>query len=66
SGMFVQCDNLVEGFIPAACWKDAKVNDEFMTLAADGTVYTLGSQLDAVLYDVDISTGKITFEPKRN
>lgn len=66
SGMFVQCDNLVEGFIPAACWKDAKVNDEFMTIAADGTVYTLGSQLTAVLYDVDIAAGKITFEPKRN
>jgi len=66
SGMFVQCDNLVEGFIPAACWPDAKVNDEFMTLAAGGTVYTLGSQLDAVLYDVDIATGKITFEPKRS
>lgn len=66
SGMFVQCDNLVEGFIPAACWKDAKVNDEFMTLTADGTVYTLGSRLTAVLYDVDIAAGKITFEPKRN
>lgn len=65
SGMFVQCDNLVEGFIPAACWPGAVVNDEFMTLAADGVVYTLGSQLDAVLYDVDIATGKITFEPKR-
>jgi hypothetical protein len=56
----------VEGFIPAACWKDAKVNDEFMTLTADGTVYTLGSRLTAVLYDVDIAAGKITFEPKRN
>lgn len=66
SGMFVQCDNLVEGFIPAACWKDAKVNDEFMTLTADGTVYTLGSRLTAVLYDVDIAAGKITFEPKRD
>jgi ribonuclease R len=66
SGMFVQCDNLVEGFLPAACWKDAKVNDEFMTLTADGTVYTLGSRLTAVLYDVDIAAGKITFEPKRN
>lgn len=65
SGMFVQCDNLVEGFIPAACWPGAKVNDEFMTLAADGVVYTLGSRLTAVLYDVDIATGKITFEPKR-
>lgn len=65
SGMFVQCDNLVEGFIPAACWPNAKVNDEFMTLTADGVVYTLGSRLTAVLYDVDIATGKITFEPKR-
>lgn len=67
SGMFVQCDNLVEGFLPAACYPGAVVNDEFMTLfsPADGVVYTLGSQLDAVLYDVDIATGKITFEPKR-
>ncbi len=65
SGMFVQCDNLIEGFIPAACFANASVNEEFMTLTAVGVVYTLGSQMDAVLYDVDIATGKITFEPKK-
>ncbi len=65
SGMFVQCENLIEGFIPAACYPGAVVNEEFMTLAAGGAVYTLGTQLEAVLRDVDVSTGKITFEPKR-
>ncbi len=65
SGMFVQCENLIEGFLPAACFPGAVVNDEFMTLTADGVVYTLGTQMDAVLYDVDIATEKITFEPKK-
>ncbi|MGN1345336.1 MAG: ribonuclease R family protein [Eubacteriales bacterium] len=64
SGMFVQCDNLIEGFLPAVCYPGAVVNDEFMTLTAGGVVYTLGTRLNAVLSDVDIATGRITFEPE--
>lgn len=65
SGMFVQCDNLVEGFVPAAFFPNAKINEDFMTLTCGDRVYTLGTQLDVTLTDVDVSTGKITFEPYR-
>ncbi|MBQ4354888.1 MAG: VacB/RNase II family 3'-5' exoribonuclease [Clostridia bacterium] len=65
SGMFVQCENLIEGFVPAACWPASKINEELMTLTAGTTVYTLGSPLRVRLSDVDISGGKITFEPVR-
>ncbi len=61
SGMFVECDNLVEGFVPAACFENAKINEEFMTLATGSKVYTLGTELDVILTDVDMSMGKITF-----
>ena len=65
SGMFVQCDNLVEGFVPAAFFPNAKINEDFMTLTCGEKVYTLGTQLDVTLTDVDVPTGKITFEPYR-
>ena len=65
SGMFVQCDNLVEGFVPAAFFPNAKINEDFMTLTCGDKVYTLGTQLDVTLTDVDVPTGKITFEPYR-
>jgi len=65
SGMFVQCDNLVEGFVPAAFFPNAKIQEEFMTLTCGDKVYTLGTKLDVILTDVEVSTGKITFEPYR-
>ncbi len=61
SGMFVECDNLVEGFVPASCFENAKINEEFMTLEAGGKIYTLGTELDVILTDVDMSASKITF-----
>lgn len=66
SGMFVQCDNLVEGFVPASFYPGAKINEDFMTLTVGSKVYTLGTQLDVRLIEADVSAGKITFEPVRN
>ncbi|MBE6541863.1 MAG: RNB domain-containing ribonuclease, partial [Ruminococcaceae bacterium] len=63
SGMFVQCENLVEGFVPASFYPGAKINEDFMTLTSGGKVYTLGSELDVCLIEADVSTGKITFQP---
>jgi amidophosphoribosyltransferase len=60
-----QCDNLVEGFVPAAFFPNSKINEDFMTLTCGDKVYTLGTQLDVTLTDVDVPTGKITFEPYR-
>lgn len=62
SGIFVRCDNLVEGFVPMACFPGAKVNDELMTVFAGGETITLGTRMNVVLVDADVSTGKITFE----
>ena len=57
SGMFVQCDNLVEGFIPALTLPGSKTNPEMMTLYYAGKKYELGTPLKAKLVD-----RKITFE----
>ena len=65
SGMFVQCENLVEGFVPAAFFPNSRINEDFMTLTCGDKVFTLGTQLDVTLTDVDVATGKITFEPYR-
>ncbi len=62
SGIFVRCDNLVEGFVPMTCFPGAKVNDELMTVFAGGETITLGTRMNVVLVDADVSTGKITFE----
>jgi len=66
SGLFVECDNLVEGFVPALCFRGAKVNEELMTLVSGDKIYTLGTILNVRLVDVDVSAGKITFEPTEN
>ncbi len=63
SGMFVECDNLVEGFVPAVCFPHAKIHEERMTLSSGENIFTLGSTLTVRLIDVDVSQGKITFEP---
>ncbi len=62
SGMFVQCDNLVEGFIPATTLPGSKTNPEMMTLYYAGRKYELGTPLRAKLVDADVPTRKITFE----
>lgn len=61
SGMFVQCDNLVEGFIPAITLPNSKTNPEMMTLYYGNKKYELGTPLKAKLVDTDIPTRKITF-----
>jgi exoribonuclease R len=63
--MFVQCENLIEGFVPAAFYPASRINEELMTLTCGQKVYSLGSPLKVRLTDADISTGKITFEPYR-
>jgi ribonuclease R len=63
SGMFVRCENLVEGFLPAACYPGAKVNEERMTVAVGEQIFTLGTPLTVRLVEADVSTGRITFEP---
>lgn len=65
SGMFVQCENLVEGFVPAAFYPASVVNEELMTLTCGREVFTLGTPLRVRLSDVDLSGGRITFEPYR-
>lgn len=62
SGIFVRLDNLVEGFVPMTCFPGAKVNDELMTVYAGGEKITLGTRMEVILADADVSTGKITFE----
>lgn len=63
SGLFVQCDNLIEGFVPASFYPNAKINEDFMTLTAGSRIFTLGTRLRVRLIEADVSTGKITFEP---
>ncbi len=64
SGMFVRCENLVEGFLPAACYPGAKINEERMTMVVGEQVFTLGTPLTVRLAEADVSTGRITFEPE--
>jgi len=62
-GLFVQCANLVEGLIPAPLFEDAVVNEAFCTLRSGGTLYTLGTKMQARLVEADPSSGRITFAP---
>jgi len=62
-GLFVQCDNLVEGLIPAPLFEDAVVNEAFCTLRSGGTLYTLGTKMQARLVEADPANGRITFAP---
>lgn len=65
SGMFVQCDNLIEGFVPLLAFPGAKVNEAFMTVAVGSEVLTLGSRMKVKLEEADVASGKITFSPVR-
>ena len=62
-GLFVQCDNLVEGLIPAPLFDNAIVNEAFCTLRSGGTLYTLGTKMQARLVEADPANGRITFAP---
>lgn len=62
-GLFVQCENLVEGMIPAPLFPDAVVNEAFCTLRSCGALYTLGTKMQARLVEADPASGRITFAP---
>ena len=63
NGMFVSCDNLVEGFVPASAFPAAKTDEERMTLTVGRRVYTLGTRLCVKLTEADVSARRITFAP---
>ncbi len=62
-GLFVQCENLVEGLIPAPLFRDPIVNENFCTLRSEGALYTLGTKMQARLVEADPASGRITFAP---
>jgi len=62
-GLFVQCDNLVEGMIPVPLFTDPVVNEAFCTLRSEGALYTLGTRMQARLVEADPASGRITFAP---
>ena len=66
NGVFVRCDNLAEGFVPADCWPGARTDEEHMTLTVKGRVWTLGSPMDVILTEADPGTRRITFLPKQS
>ncbi len=61
SGLFVRCENLAEGFVPAENWPGVRIDEEHMTLTSRGITLTLGSPLRVVLTESDPGTIKITF-----
>ncbi len=61
SGLFVRCENLAEGFVPAENWPGARIDEEHMTLTSRGITLTLGSPLRVVLTEADPGTRRITF-----
>ena len=61
NGMFVQCDNLVEGFVPVTVFPFARTDEEKMTLTAGRTVYRPGTRLTVRLTEADPGTRRITF-----
>lgn len=65
NGVFVQCENLAEGFLPSESWPGARTDEEHMTVTVRGQVYTLGSPLEVVLVEADPSTRRITFIPAK-
>lgn len=60
-GVFVRCENLAEGLIPASAMDGIQVNEAAYSFRFRGRLYTLGSPLQVRLEDADISSGKLTF-----
>lgn len=60
-GIFVRCENLAEGLIPAATMDGIQINEAAYTFRYRGAQYTLGTPLRVRLDDADISSGKLTF-----
>lgn len=63
TGLFVRCDNLAEGFLPAESWPGLRTDEEHLRAAVHGTTYTLGSPLDVILTEADPGTRRISFVP---
>lgn len=61
SGMFIRCENLVEGLIPSVSLTGCRVEPELMKLSYSGHTYSPGIKLRARLTDVDLSVSRITF-----
>ena len=62
-GIFVRCDNLAEGMLPASMIPDARINVSAANFQWRGKTYTLGSKMQLTLTESDPSSGKITFAP---
>lgn len=60
-GIFVRCENLAEGLIPAATLEGLQINEAAYTFRYRGIQYTIGTRLRVRLEDADISSGKLTF-----
>ena len=62
SGLFVECENLVEGFVPASAFPGCRIDEESMTLAVGKAVYRPGTPIEVRLVEADVGTRRITFE----
>ncbi len=60
-GIFVRCENLAEGLIPAATLDGIQINEAAYTFRFRGIQRTIGSPLHVRLEDADVSAGKLTF-----
>ncbi|MBQ7600364.1 MAG: VacB/RNase II family 3'-5' exoribonuclease [Clostridia bacterium] len=66
SGIFVQTEEGIEGFIPVLEFGYATVDEKAMTLKAGRKTYKLGTGMTAVLKEADVVQGKLTFAPKNS
>ncbi|MBE6569515.1 MAG: VacB/RNase II family 3'-5' exoribonuclease [Ruminococcaceae bacterium] len=60
-GIFVRCDNLAEGMLPASAIPDARLDPERMSFRWNGETYGLGSRMQLRLTEADAASGRITF-----
>ena len=60
-GVFVRCENLAEGLVPAFSMDDVMINEAAYTFRYRGIQRTLGSPMRVRLEDADVSAGKLTF-----
>lgn len=60
-GVFVRCDNLAEGLIPAHSMADAVIHEAEYSFRYHGRMYTLGAPMRVRLEEADVSAGKLTF-----
>jgi len=63
AGIFVRCNNLAEGMLPASLIPDARINVSQYSFQWRGKVYHLGSRMILKLTEADPASGRITFAP---